>query len=532
MPLVAWPSVAKTRAKVPEALLTRASLLEYLKIDEPELKKIWRFRHRMYSVISLKKKSGGQRTIAAPDKRLKHIQRMIYQKIKEMYIPRHPVHGFVENRSVKTNAGSHIGRNHILNLDLKDFFPSISENRVAGLFKSLGFDKEVSEIVARLCCLNDALPQGAPTSPIISNMICFKMDREFLSFCKDRQIRYTRYADDLTFSMFSRPHLLFSDGPQLPGVVAAEKINAELQDIVIGNGFQLNEGKIRYSGPTSRRKVTGCIVNEFVNVPRIFVEEIRAILHKIEKFGLPFMQAEYLAKYKKVTSLEQVIRGKISWLGFIKGQGDPVYRRYADRFNKIFIGNLINIKPTEKERMERSIWVVEFCYDGETEVKSSQGTAFFLKDVGLVTAFHCVEGGKDIEIYHPTKPANKFPVSVAKHCTNRDLALLAHTVSLEDYFELDTVFSSVQDGDPIVALGYPAFGVGDGLSRRAGNVNSISMKGGIKYIEVSPRLSPGISGGPLLNADKKVVGIAHKGGQEEGKDLAVSIEELKSWLGI
>src|SRR6185295_7019926 len=101
-----------------------------------------------------------------------------------LYRPRNPVHGFVPGRSVKTNAEAHGQRRFVVNLDLQDFFPTITENRIRGLLQALDVDYRVSEIVARLCCLNDHLPQGAPTSPVLSNMICYRLDTALLNIAK------------------------------------------------------------------------------------------------------------------------------------------------------------------------------------------------------------------------------------------------------------------------------------------------------------------------------------------------------------
>src|SRR5690606_34051731 len=142
------------------------ALLTYLKISPAELKKIWWFRSRMYSQFDIAKRSGKARTITAPDKRLKIIQSRLAPLLDRLYRPRQPVHGFVSDRSVKTNAEAHGRRRFVVNLDLQDFFPTITEKRVAGLLRALGVEKRVAEILARLCCHMGQLPQGAPTSPV------------------------------------------------------------------------------------------------------------------------------------------------------------------------------------------------------------------------------------------------------------------------------------------------------------------------------------------------------------------------------
>jgi RNA-directed DNA polymerase len=147
--------------------------------------------------------------ISAPDKRLKFLQRKLADKLTELYRPRNPVHGFVAERSVKTNALVHLHRRFVVNIDLKDFLPTISQNRVEGMLSSLGIDARVAEIIARICCNNGHLPQGAPSSPVLSNMICFRLDKKLMGIAKEARCIYTRYADDITLSSHQPPTALF-----------------------------------------------------------------------------------------------------------------------------------------------------------------------------------------------------------------------------------------------------------------------------------------------------------------------------------
>ena len=168
---------------------------------------------RMYHKFDIKKKSGKARVINAPDRRLKMLQRKIADLLTPLYRRRNPVHGFVIGRSVKTNAQSHLGSKFIVNFDLKDFFPSISYGRVTGVLRSLGMKREVAEAIATICCLNGTLPQGAPSSPILSNMVCFRLDRRLRELAKDARCIYTRYADDLSFSSYQPLMGLFETTP-------------------------------------------------------------------------------------------------------------------------------------------------------------------------------------------------------------------------------------------------------------------------------------------------------------------------------
>jgi hypothetical protein len=197
---------------IPQEFADETELLKYLGVSDKELKKIWWYRRKMYHEFSIAKGGGKTRLIRAPDRRLKIIQQRLAVSLNQIYRRRNPVHGFVNDRSVKTNAEAHGSRQYVVNLDLQDFFPSITENRIKGLLRSLGINDRVSEIVARLTCYDAFLPQGAPTSPVLSNMICYRLDTELLREAKAARAIYTRYADDITFSAYQPPSPLFENG--------------------------------------------------------------------------------------------------------------------------------------------------------------------------------------------------------------------------------------------------------------------------------------------------------------------------------
>ncbi|MDB5596854.1 MAG: hypothetical protein JWM36_3815 [Hyphomicrobiales bacterium] len=165
----------------------------------------------------------------------------------QLYRPRQPVHGFVPKRSVKSNAEAHRRRRFIVNLDLQDFFPGITERRVAGLLRALGIDRRVSEIVAFLCCHMGRLPQGAPTSPVLSNMICYRLDTDLLLVAKSGRAIYTRYADDITFSSYQPPTKLFDVAVPGAGRFSPDVLAPQLRAAITSNGFVVNSDKAHYT---------------------------------------------------------------------------------------------------------------------------------------------------------------------------------------------------------------------------------------------------------------------------------------------
>src|SRR3989338_2322638 len=155
-----------------------------------------------YVTFQIPKKTSGVREISAPASALKIVQQKLNQVLQSVYEPKPSVHGFTLTKSIVSNAKVHAGRKYVFNIDLKDFFPSINFGRVRGLFIGFPYNRNtaVATVLAQICCFNNQLPQGAPTSPTVSNMICAKLDAQLQQLAKRYKCTYTRYADDITFS--------------------------------------------------------------------------------------------------------------------------------------------------------------------------------------------------------------------------------------------------------------------------------------------------------------------------------------------
>ncbi len=156
-----------------------------------------------------------------------------------------------------------------MGIDLKDFFPSIKFNRVRGFFKSVGYNNHISTILADLCTFNWQLPQGAPTSPMISNLIASRLDRRLAGFCKKKELLYSRYADDITIS----------GGKVLP------RYKTLIFRIITEEGFEINCEKVRIQGRGSCQLVTGLVVNDKVSIGRRKKRIIKSLVHKISENG-------------------------------------------------------------------------------------------------------------------------------------------------------------------------------------------------------------------------------------------------------
>ena len=323
----------------PPTLLMRGDVADFLGI---ELKKltwwVWALdEQKRYRSFEIAKRNGGTRTIAAPIRPIKDIQRRLAEHLTQWYSPPTHAHGYVSGRDPSSNAGPHRRQEWVLRVDLSDFFPSIHFGRVRGLFMAppLSFGPDAATLLAQICCHDHKLPQGAPTSPVISNMICRGLDRELAKIASRERCFFTRYADDLTFS---------TDRTRFPSSLAylegaTAYVGSSLERLITDAGFSINADKTRLARRSQRQRVTGLVVNRQLNIPRTYVRELRTILYVWERYGRPAAEASLEAARRDVNrpegvsplSFPEAIRGKIQYVGSIKGWHDPVYVGLADR---------------------------------------------------------------------------------------------------------------------------------------------------------------------------------------------------------
>lgn len=296
---------------------------------------------KRYTEYTIVQKNSKTRKISSPDFRLKQLQRKLLYFLTLCHKPKKNIYGFIQGRSIKHNAANHTRKKHLLNIDIQDFFPSINFGRVRGLFLKdpFNFPESIATILAQLCCHNGRLPQGAPTSPIISNLICYKLDNQLNKLARETKVTYTRYADDLTFSSNLR---VFPK--EISEIIDGElKLNPFFVNIIRKNGFEVNSQKTRYSHNFNRQEVTGLIVNELPNVKRKYVRQIRAMIHAWSKYGYKASNNEFIKKYYFNNSVsktnrntfKKVLKGKIEFLKQIKGPQDKVYINLLTRANKL-----------------------------------------------------------------------------------------------------------------------------------------------------------------------------------------------------
>ena len=192
-------------------------------------------------------------------------------------------HAFEKNKSIITNAQVHRNKKYLLNIDLKDYFDSFNFGRVRGFFikdKDLQVTSEIATVIAQIACYQGKLPQGAPSSPIITNLITRILDYRIVKIAKKYRFTYTRYADDMTFSTNRE---LNSNKLRAPKDL--ENFLAELERLIISSGFEINPKKTRLSNNMQRQEVTGLVVNKKINVKREYIKNTRAMAFKLYKDG-------------------------------------------------------------------------------------------------------------------------------------------------------------------------------------------------------------------------------------------------------
>lgn len=283
--------------------------------DQDEIENILENKNKHYLTYKIRKRNGKFRRIDAPQEPLKSIQKDILYKFLYSYRANKIAHGFIKGRSPITNAEMHVGKKYLLKVDLLDFFSRIrstlissriQDSVLAGHFKDdrlNGLTGKDILILTRLLTLNSTVPQGAPTSPALSNIVLHSFDKRIAKHCKSKDQVVTRYADDITISSYS-PILVTDTLNYIRGILP--------MDIVINNS------KIKYVPYYRRMKVTGIVVNEKLNVERTKWRNFRARLHN-------------MVRDQEKLSLEEIqrVRGYIEWVRSLnQKRGDQFLNKF------------------------------------------------------------------------------------------------------------------------------------------------------------------------------------------------------------
>lgn len=240
-----------------------------------------------------------------------------------VFQPSQAAHGFTSNKGIVSNAQVHQNQRFVYNIDIKDFFPFSSFGRVYSVLqlKPFSLEKKAAYYITKLCCHQGSLPQGAPTSPILTNALCQRMDRRFMELARLGGFNYSRYADDITFSS---NYPIFSDS-----------MCNLMKEIINEEGYASNAKKERLQTKKGKQEVTGLTVNEKVNVNRTYIRNLRAMLHNWTSKGYQKASADFARYYIQekgfsrnkgvIPPFESVVSGKLEFLGMVRGKDDTIF---------------------------------------------------------------------------------------------------------------------------------------------------------------------------------------------------------------
>lgn len=371
---------------------SKEHLLDYFGIEEAQLNHLlYRLPNAYkYHTFEVRKKNGSSRIINSPNPELKVIQTKLKDDLVEFFGKKNCVHGFVKDKNILSNASAHLKKQILINIDLKDFFSTIHFGRVRGMFLSspFSFPERIATLLAQICCFNGLLPQGAPTSPIISNFICRKLDNSFIQFSKKNSFFYTRYADDITFSSNIR-----SLSSEL-GIFNKDQfeISKSILNQIYNNGFTINESKVRMASRFNNQTVTGIKVNVKPNVSRFYIKQIRAILHACEKHGVEktaivHFQKNEIDLNRLKSPIDFFIKrlvGKISFIGFVRGKDDFLFKKLYDRVKAIVPNARLSIIYKKIDESKNTLILTE----GKTDWKHMKAALIKLQAQGAYNNLH------------------------------------------------------------------------------------------------------------------------------------------------
>lgn len=499
----------------------------------------------LYTSFEIPKKNGEKRIIRAPNPQLKNLQSRLKTHLENLYKPHIAASAFIKDRGIVFNAKKHLKKKVVFNIDLSEFYHHINFGRVRGLLMKppYSLQKETATLIAHICCVDKLVPQGAPTSPIISNMICRKLDRELSILAKKNRFMYSRYADDITFSSHIDGHNNIYEGKDPP------KSSDYLLKIIESNGFSVNHTKTRIQTNKQRQVVTGLKVNKIVNVDRRYIRKTKALIHAMQ-FGIDEAHAVYKLKNgENASPLPAVVHGRINYIGMVKGIESSVFYMLATKFNNLDLPNKIRISPSKRNtkleeklhfygyenrrQIERSVWVVSFSgVDGlDINQELVQATAFMCDGQRMFTAAHVfAKAGEAQEcvVYRINEQEKKYQARVIASCHVSDIAELKIEGDNLPYFHGLKIAPDLnpRPGYRLSLIGFPQLMAGhDSVSIVPCTVVSTFTKSTLKCGVISVDIDAGNSGGPVVNAYMQVVGMA-----VTGKGVTIDDEAGQAYL--
>lgn len=311
-------------------------LCRLLKIDKRRLTLM--AKQPRYKSFSIPKKGGGQRHIETPDRSLKKLQSQLNRYLQSVYFfeKSSAAYGFIlgvrnddDRRNVVTNAKKHLGHDYLLNVDLKDFFHGVKRKHIMAIFEGppFHFQHDLPGILTKLTTYKGRLPMGTPTSPVLSNLACRKLDADLSQFAEQESLVYTRYADDLSFSS-ARPFTM--------------QQGAHIRQVIKAEDFKVNERKVKVYGPEETKIVTGLVLlekkvalaPEYLDLLQRDVDQLKQVME------VQNTQGELSSKW--VDQFKLQVRGRLNFAGFVLGRRN---QRYIDLKDQYYTA----INPPEEE---------------------------------------------------------------------------------------------------------------------------------------------------------------------------------------
>lgn len=289
-----------------------------------------------YFIFTVPKKDGSKRLIEAPYPALKKILRKINYYLQCIYFLQKPSasYGYIINYkgnskpcNILTNAEQHLNAKYLVNIDFEDFFHQVDISEVYAVFNSapFHFTKKCSELLSKLCCFNDRLTIGSPTSPVLSNFNTQALDEDLTKWASSYDITYTRFVDDLSFSS------------QTP---VDKELLTQIHTFCDKHNFRINPDKTKQFEPVDTKIVTGLQVSDKVTIPEKFYYELSQDIRRLEQT----VETSVIIKGKKqsgfVKEFEQQVTGKINFIGMVLGKGSEKYKKYITEYEKAMTPNL------------------------------------------------------------------------------------------------------------------------------------------------------------------------------------------------
>lgn len=517
-------------------LSTRQELATLLQMSEASLRFFiyGKKTEKQYHTFYLSKRNGGKRRIDAPNIELRNVQKKLVKLLSLIYLKKKCVFGFVEGSDFIRNANQHVGRSIIFNIDLQDFFSQVNFGRVRGVLIAPPYNicPEIATMIAKLVCYEGTLPQGAPTSPILTNFVCRALDNSLTTFARETHCFYSRYADDITLSASSKTAVsqifVFEDG--------IIRLSKRLSELFAENGFIVNEEKKSISYRFQRQEVTGLVVNKKVNIKREYLRKIRVLLHSCLIKGVYATAKIYIGKglthNQKIRDAIRdeanrefvenwfilVLIGKMHFIRQVRGEKDLLFQSYAMTMNLIIGRSYFSVKELlyVRANFDKNLFLIQ------TADTCRQGSGYYLEGYGIITSYHLVEKYDTFSVYTVT----------GKHLDIETNILLGTNDVFSDK-ELDYVIfqyqstqpclkigdsRSLKRGDKVITLGFPMYALGNSYDRQICDITSQITYLKAPLYTVNGVVRHGYSGGMVLNMENEIIGLVKAGanfGDEE-----------------